>query len=106
MPLPCDFLLPDEDAALLEALRRDTQCERRKALQGTAAAAYHLQNIRMNVRLLDAAGYREHTRMNRSGDAGLLAECRLDRLLWARARRSPLQALVALCFHKIDEGTQ
>lgn len=61
MPLPCNFLLPNEQAALLEALRRDTQCERRKALHCIAAADYHLQNVPMNVRLLEAFGYREHS---------------------------------------------
>lgn len=61
MSLPCACLLPNERVALIAALRRDLQRERHKALLDAAMAPYHLQNIRMNVRLLEAFGYREHS---------------------------------------------
>lgn len=53
-----DYLLPDERAALAEALRRDAESERRKAAQDPRWTAYHLQNVRLNVRILEAFGYR------------------------------------------------
>lgn len=53
-----DYLLPNERAALAEALRRDAESERNKAAQDPRWTAYHLQNVRLNVRILEAFGYR------------------------------------------------
>lgn len=56
-----DYLLPNERTALAEALRRDTESERAKAMQDPKWTAYHLQNVRLNVRILEAFGYRHET---------------------------------------------
>ncbi|MFC5460054.1 hypothetical protein [Massilia niabensis] len=53
-----EYLLPNERIALIEALRRDTESERDKAVRDPRWAAYHLQNVRLNVRILEAFGYR------------------------------------------------
>lgn len=54
-----EYLLPDECRALFSALRRDAECERFKAVSHPEFAGYHLQNARLNVRILEAFGYRE-----------------------------------------------
>ncbi|OON64062.1 hypothetical protein B0920_12240 [Massilia sp. KIM] len=61
MKLLNDYLLPNERTALIEALRRDTENERLKALQYPQWRDYHLQNVRLNVRILEAFGYRHET---------------------------------------------
>jgi hypothetical protein len=52
-------LLPNERAALIEALRRDARRERDQALLHPASSEYHLLNARMSIRILEAFGYRE-----------------------------------------------
>ena len=53
-----DYLLPNERTALIDALRRDVESERNKAVRDPRWTAYHLQNVRLNVRILEAFGYR------------------------------------------------
>lgn len=53
-----DYLLPNERTALIDALRRDVESERNKAARDPRWTAYHLQNVRLNVRILEAFGYR------------------------------------------------
>lgn len=59
--MDCIFpnLLPHEQRALIEALRRDARSEEDKAFFNTASSAYHLQNARMSVRILEAFGHCE-----------------------------------------------
>ncbi|WP_156328260.1 MULTISPECIES: hypothetical protein [unclassified Massilia] len=52
-------LFHNERAALIDALRRDAQCERTRAARYPEWAEYHLQNARMNVRIIEAYGCRE-----------------------------------------------
>jgi hypothetical protein len=59
MDVISEKLFPNEQKALIEALRRDAQCERDKAFLNPALAEYHLQNARMSVRILEAFGQRE-----------------------------------------------
>lgn len=54
----CKYLLPNERIALVEALRRDVESERSKAMHSPGWAEYHLQNARLNIRILEAFGYR------------------------------------------------
>jgi hypothetical protein len=58
MKLPNIYLLPNERTALVEALRRDIENERDKAATDPAWMDYHLYNVRLNVRILEAFGYR------------------------------------------------
>jgi hypothetical protein len=58
MKLPTIYLLPNERTALVEALRRDIENERDKAAMDPAWMDYHLYNVRLNVRILEAFGYR------------------------------------------------
>ena len=58
----CTYLLPYERMALVEALRRDAESERTKALDNPGLAAYHLENARMNVRIIEAHGFFEERR--------------------------------------------
>lgn len=58
MTLLNNYLLPNERTALIEALRRDAESERSKAIRDPRWKAYHLQNVRLNVRILEAFGYR------------------------------------------------
>jgi hypothetical protein len=58
MKLPNIYLLPNERTALVEALRRDIENERDKAAMDPAWMDYHLYNVRLNVRILEAFGYR------------------------------------------------
>lgn len=58
MSLLDHYLLPNERVALAEALRRDIENERAKALRHPQWRDYHLQNVRLNVRILEAFGYR------------------------------------------------
>jgi hypothetical protein len=58
MKLPNVYLLPNERTALVEALRRDIQNERDKAEIDPAWMDYHLYNVRLNMRILEAFGYR------------------------------------------------
>jgi hypothetical protein len=58
MKLPTIYLLPNERTALVEALRRDIENERDKAAMNPAWMDYHLYNVRLNVRILEAFGYR------------------------------------------------
>lgn len=53
-----DYLLPHESDALIKALRRDMVSERNKALQDPRWKDYHLRNVRLTVRILEAFGYR------------------------------------------------
>jgi hypothetical protein len=58
MKLSNIYLLPNERTALVEALRRDIQNERDKAAMDPAWMDYHLFNVRLNMRILEAFGYR------------------------------------------------
>jgi hypothetical protein len=58
MKLPTIYLLPNERTALVEALRRDIENERDKAAMDPAWMDYLLYNVRLNVRILEAFGYR------------------------------------------------
>lgn len=51
------YLLPNELAALVEALTRDSRNERIRALRHPDARDYHLQNVRMNTRILETFGH-------------------------------------------------
>lgn len=50
------MLLPNETADLIAALRRDIESERIKATHSPKWEAYHLRNVRLSVRLLEALG--------------------------------------------------
>lgn len=50
------MLLPSERADLIAALRRDIESERTKAALRPEWEAYHLRNVRLSVRLLEAFG--------------------------------------------------
>lgn len=54
-----DHLFAYERSALIEALRRDADNERLKALENPGSAAYHLENARVNVRIIEAFGFLE-----------------------------------------------
>jgi hypothetical protein len=58
MSLLDHYLLPNERAALADALRRDFENERARALRHPQRRAYHLQNVRLNLRILEAFDYR------------------------------------------------
>jgi hypothetical protein len=58
MTFPNVYLLPNERIALIEALRRDVENERNKAVQDPEWMAYHLHNVRVNVRIIEAFGCR------------------------------------------------
>lgn len=45
-------LFPHEQAALIDALRRDINSEAEKALTGGEWAAYHQRNVKMVTRIL------------------------------------------------------
>lgn len=45
-------LFPHEQAALIEALRRDISSEQEKARSGGEWAEYHLRNVKMVTRIL------------------------------------------------------
>ena len=54
----CYFLFPGERAALVDALRRDSEREREKADLHPEWAEYHLYNVRLNTRIIEAFGQR------------------------------------------------
>ena len=58
MPVAC--LLPNELSALVEALKRDSRRERFEAERDPDTRDVHLQNIRMNTRILEAFGLGMH----------------------------------------------
>jgi hypothetical protein len=53
----CNCLFPYEWSALIAALRRDVDSERRKAERSPQWHGYHLANARMSIRLIEAFGF-------------------------------------------------
>jgi hypothetical protein len=54
----CERLFPDERQALINALRRDIENQRDKAVRYPLLADYHHHNVRMNIRIIEAFGDR------------------------------------------------
>jgi hypothetical protein len=53
------MLFSNERADLIAALRRDIESERNKAASRPEWEDYHLRNVRLSVRLLEAFGHAE-----------------------------------------------
>jgi hypothetical protein len=67
-----NLLLPGELEYLIAALRRDIRSERDKAALRPQMAAYHLRNVRLSVRLLEAFGHVEDKSLPKQSGIGVM----------------------------------